>query len=81
MRFVTPVALALTLAMAGGAVSAPAFAAKKEEKKAVWFSSCYALSRSRNSYAHIEVLVTFLVVRIFSFFVITRDHGSYEGRH
>ncbi|AMK23542.1 hypothetical protein [Sphingobium sp. SJ10-10] len=33
MRFVTPVALALTLALAGGAVSAPAFAAKKEEKK------------------------------------------------
>ena len=32
MRFVTPVALALTLAMAGGAVSAPAFA-KKEDKK------------------------------------------------
>lgn len=32
MRFVTPVALALTLALAGGAVSAPAFA-KKEEKK------------------------------------------------
>jgi len=34
MRFVTPVALALTLAMAGGAITAPAFAAKKEEKKA-----------------------------------------------
>lgn len=33
MRFVTPVALALTLALAGGAVSAPAFAAKKDEKK------------------------------------------------
>jgi hypothetical protein len=33
MRFVTPVALALTLALAGGAVSTPAFAAKKEEKK------------------------------------------------
>jgi hypothetical protein len=33
MRFVTPVAFALTLALAGGAVSAPAFAAKKEEKK------------------------------------------------
>ena len=33
MRFVTPVALALTLALAGGAVSVPAFAAKKEEKK------------------------------------------------
>ncbi|WP_420146050.1 hypothetical protein [Sphingobium sp.] len=34
MRFVTPVALALALAVTGGAVSAPAFAAKKEEKKA-----------------------------------------------
>lgn len=34
MRFVTPVALALVLAMTGGAVSTPAFAAKKEEKKA-----------------------------------------------
>lgn len=33
MRFVTPMALALTLALAGGAVSAPAFAAKKEDKK------------------------------------------------
>ncbi len=34
MRFVTPVALALALALTSGAVSAPAFAAKKEEKKA-----------------------------------------------
>jgi len=34
MRFVTPVALTLALAMTGGALSAPAFAAKKEEKKA-----------------------------------------------
>lgn len=34
MRFVTPVALVLALALTGGAVSAPAFAAKKEEKKA-----------------------------------------------
>ena len=34
MRFVTPVALALALAMTSGAVSTPAFAAKKEEKKA-----------------------------------------------
>lgn len=34
MRFVTPVALALALALTGGAVSAPAFAAKKDEKKA-----------------------------------------------
>ncbi len=33
MRFVTPVALALTLALAGGAVSAPAFAAKKDKKE------------------------------------------------
>ncbi|MEW6627114.1 MAG: hypothetical protein AB1431_10040 [Pseudomonadota bacterium] len=34
MRFATPVALALALAMTSGAVSTPAFAAKKEEKKA-----------------------------------------------
>lgn len=34
MRFVTPVALALALAMTGGAITAPAFAAKKEEKQA-----------------------------------------------
>ncbi|QGP80784.1 hypothetical protein [Sphingobium sp. CAP-1] len=34
MRFVTPAALALALALTSGAVSAPAFAAKKEEKKA-----------------------------------------------
>jgi len=34
MRFVTPVALVLALAVSGGAISAPAFAAKKEEKKA-----------------------------------------------
>ncbi|MCP1469788.1 hypothetical protein J3E64_001470 [Sphingobium sp. OAS761] len=33
MRFVTPVALALALALTGGAVTAPASAAKKEEKK------------------------------------------------
>lgn len=33
MRFVTPMALALTFALASGAVSVPAFAAKKEEKK------------------------------------------------
>ena len=33
MRFVTPVALALALALTGGAVSAPAMAAKKEDKK------------------------------------------------
>ena len=33
MRFVTPVALALALALTSGAVSAPAFAAKKEKKE------------------------------------------------
>ena len=33
MRFVTPVALALTLALTGGAMTAPAFAAKKEKKE------------------------------------------------
>lgn len=34
MRFVTPLSLALALALTGGAVSAPASAAKKEEKQA-----------------------------------------------
>ncbi|WP_374549166.1 hypothetical protein [Sphingobium yanoikuyae] len=34
MRFVTPLSLALALALTGGAVSAPASAAKKEEKPA-----------------------------------------------
>ena len=33
MRFVTPLALALTLAVTGGVISAPAMAAKKEDKK------------------------------------------------
>ena len=33
MRFVSPVALALALAVTGGAISAPAMAAKKEDKK------------------------------------------------
>ena len=31
-------------------------------------------------YAHIEIVVTFLVVNIFGFLVITRNQGSYEGR-
>lgn len=33
MRFVTPFALVLALAVTGGAVSAPAFAAKKDKKE------------------------------------------------
>ena len=32
-------------------------------------------------YAHIEVLVTFFLVNFFGSLVITRDHGSFEGRH
>ena len=32
-------------------------------------------------YAHIEIVVAFLVVNFFGFLVITRDHGSFEGRH
>ena len=32
-------------------------------------------------YAHIEIVVTFLVVNFFGFLVITRDHGSFGGRH
>ena len=33
------------------------------------------------AYAHIEVLVTFLLVNFFGLGVVTRDHGSFEGRH
>ena len=32
-------------------------------------------------YAHIEIVVAFLVVNFFGFLVITRDHGSFERRH
>ena len=32
-------------------------------------------------YAHIEVLVTFLLVNLFDFLVIKSSHGSYKGRH
>ena len=32
-------------------------------------------------YAHIEIVVAFLVVNFFGFLVITRDHGGFEGRH
>ena len=32
-------------------------------------------------YAHIEIVVAFLVVNFFGFLVIARDHGSFEGRH
>ena len=39
------------------------------------------LSRLRNCYAHIEIVVTFSVVNFFGFLVITRHHGSFEGRH
>ena len=34
-----------------------------------------------SEYAHIKVVVAFLVVNFFGFLVITRDHGSFEGRH
>ena len=37
--------------------------------------------RNKLNYAHIEVLVTFLLVNFFGFLVITRDHGSFEVRH
>ena len=32
-------------------------------------------------YAHIKVVVAFLVVNFFGFSVITRDHGGFEGCH
>ena len=34
-----------------------------------------------NDYAHIEVVVTLVIVNFFGFLVIARDHGGYEGRH
>ena len=34
-----------------------------------------------NAYAHIEIVVAFLVVNLFVFLVITRHHGSFERRH
>ena len=37
--------------------------------------------QKRLEYAHIKVLVTFLLVNFLGFLVITRDHGSFEGRH
>ena len=36
---------------------------------------------SKNFYAHMQVVVNFLVVDFFGFLVITRHHGSFEGRH
>ena len=32
-------------------------------------------------YAHMLIVVAFLVVKIFGFLVITRDHGSFGGCH
>ena len=39
------------------------------------------MSTTPGAYAHIEIVVAFLVVNFFGFLVITRDHGSYEGHH
>ena len=33
------------------------------------------------AYAQNLILVNLILVNFFSFLVITRDHGSYEGRH
>ena len=35
----------------------------------------------RNPYAHIEVVVAFLVVNFCGFLVITRHHRNFERRH
>ena len=32
-------------------------------------------------YAQNLILITAILVNFFVFFVITRDHGSYDGRH
>ena len=36
---------------------------------------------TKGGYAQTLILVTFLLVNVFGFSVITRDHGSFEGRH
>ena len=33
------------------------------------------------SYAHMEIVVVLIVVKFGVFLVITRDHGSFGGRH
>ena len=32
-------------------------------------------------YAHMEIVVVLIVVKKLGFWVITRDHGSFDGRH
>ena len=39
------------------------------------------LSMSVGGYAQIKIFVSLILVNFFGFLVITRDHGSYEGRH
>ena len=39
------------------------------------------ISTTSGTYAHIEVVVTFLVVNFFGCSKITRYHGGFEGRH
>ena len=41
----------------------------------------FVLFRMFPFFAHIEIVVAFLVVNFFVFLVITRDHGGFEGRH
>ena len=40
-----------------------------------------SISYRKISYAHMLIVVAFLVVNFFGFLVITRHHGSFEGRH
>ena len=37
--------------------------------------------KRKNDYAHMLIVVAFLVVQIFVFWVITRHHDSFEGCH
>ena len=46
--------------------------------KTTTVSSCV---KSYPTYAHMLIVVTFLVVNVFGFLVIARDHGTFEGRH
>ena len=42
---------------------------------------CSGQRSVHGQYAHIEVLVTFLLINFFGFLVITRDHGGFGGCH
>ena len=53
----------------------------KTDLEKLFFNPITGLRPFKSLYAHIEVLVTCLLVNFFVFWVITRDHGSFEWRH